>query len=105
MSSKKASLINFRQPQQPSKKAPADLDDFVNLDPRIPTPSLPADPAPRTKPETAAEDLVNMTFRLSKRLKKVLKARAGLIEKPLERMLSDILEAYLDKQDPEWRNQ
>jgi hypothetical protein len=78
----------------------------VDLDPRIPTPSLPAEvapPEPAPQPQKAL-DLINITFRVDRRLKKVLKSRAGQLEKSLESMLSDILEAYMDKQDPQWRD-
>src|ERR1051325_9757691 len=97
MSRPRASLINFKRP----KTAPS-AEDFVAQDPGIPTPSLPAEtraaaPAP---PNT---DRRTITTSIGKRLHKALKRRAGDLEKPLQYLIEDVLESYMDKHEPNWR--
>ena len=108
MSSKKASLINFRQAQRPSSAPNPDA--FVNEDPLIPTPSLPESQIARIpesqtsgKPESQTTGRIKATFRLQKQVHKALKLRAGNVEKSLEDLVEDALESYLDKNWPEWR--
>jgi hypothetical protein len=96
--SKKASLINFRQPPKPPS-----LDEFVDKDPGIPTPSLP-DPPPRPDPVIQPERH-NMTLAIKKTLHKGLKIHASRVEKRLQYLMEDALEAYLDKHWPDWRQE
>jgi hypothetical protein len=116
--SKKASLINFRQPQRSSESEPGQsatdaLDAFVNNDPGIPTPSLPglqANAVSQSAEDGAAAPAAteperrNVTLSLRVDIHKALKMHASRVEKKLMYLMEDYLESELDQHWPDWRN-